>query len=336
MDVYIYDQGTHISCINNLFVIKRNTESTARLPLHMVESISMFGNVQMTTQAINTCLSEDIPILYYSYGGHYNGKISSEDVMRSDVVINQCKFLDNSAERLSFDKSIIEAKINNQLTVLRRYDRTHNFSEKSDCPNYEAMLKSMKNRLMRAEKQSEIMGIEGISGKIYFKALGSLFSESRFTFKGRNKRPPKDPFNAALSMGYTFLLNILTARISSEGLVAEIGMLHSNGYNRPALSCDLMEEWRQPIVDSTVIGMLLGNELLPVDFDFLENAVYLGKNGIRKLINKLHGKMQSKCQYIHGAERKLTFYEAVAHQIHSFRFMVKNQHSSDYQPIVLR
>ena len=62
MDVYIYDQGTHISCINNLFVIKRNTESTARLPLHMVESMIEKSQIKMAIDVTALIISSGIII----------------------------------------------------------------------------------------------------------------------------------------------------------------------------------------------------------------------------------------------------------------------------------
>ena len=336
MDIYIYTQGAHISFCDNLFVIETETDIRKQIPLHMVDSISVFGNVQITTQAISTCLRECIPVLYYSYFGKYIGKISRDDYVTPEVIRMQCCFSDNQEERMVFDRKIVRAKINNQLTVLRRYDRTRGFSTPEDRNEWECSLKLMKKKADNAENHSELMGIEGISGKIYFNALGKLFADTDYSFKGRTKRPPKDPFNAAISMGYTFLLNIITGKISGSGLIPQIGLLHSSGYNRPSLSCDLMEEWRQPIVDSTVIGMLLGNEILSDDFEYFESGVYLSKSGIKKLIHKLHSKMESKCHYISGIKKESTFISAISYQINSVKNMMRKESAVEYHPIVVR
>ncbi len=49
MEVYVYTQGAHISLRDNLFIVEKDKDTTKQFPLHMVESISVFGNVQLTT-----------------------------------------------------------------------------------------------------------------------------------------------------------------------------------------------------------------------------------------------------------------------------------------------
>ena len=71
----------------------------------------------------------------------------------------------------------------------------------------------------------------------------------------RVRRPPTDPVNALLSLGYTLLLQRTLAACEAVGLDAALGSLHEYHPGRPSLACDLMEPLRVPAVDRWVIAL---------------------------------------------------------------------------------
>ena len=77
-----------------------------------------------------------------------------------------------------------------------------------------------------------LMGLEGNGTELYFNAYQKLFPDE-LEFENRNRRPPKDIVNAALSYGYA----ILNARVILATLISGMdphgGFLHVDRSGRP-------------------------------------------------------------------------------------------------------
>lgn len=332
MILYVCTQGARISIHDNQFMVSVPGEAEKSVPLGMTESVELFGNVLITTQAVSTCMYEKIPIIYYSYAGKYRGRVVSPGMMRPENIMRQYRFFENNELRMQFAKKIIEAKIHNQLVVLRRYLKDTNTE---DVKMSLDRIKYMKKRIEKSSTIAQLMGFEGNAARQYFKLLGSI-PEDSFSFEHRTRRPPLDPVNAALSTGYSILMSEICGKLEANGLMAEIGAVHSMSSERPSLACDLMEEWRPVIVDSTVIGMVIGKEFKEEDFVMTEGAVWLGKTGLGKLLRKMQTKMNSPCQYLKGTDNMQTFQQALSHQIYDFRNMLESENSEKYSPIKIR
>jgi CRISPR-associated protein Cas1 len=100
--------------------------------------------------------------------------------------------------------------------------------------------------------------------------------------RGRNRRPPRDPVNALLSLGYSMLAKELTGVCHAVGLDPFLGFLHQPRYGRPALALDLMEEFRPLIADSVAISLINRGELGPEDFLRSANGTFLNDAGRKR------------------------------------------------------
>ena len=72
---------------------------------------------------------------------------------------------------------------------------------------------------------------------------------------GRQRRPPPDPVNAVLSLGYTMLTHECVSALRLARLEPSIGAFHVCRPGRPALALDLMEPFRPLIADSVMISL---------------------------------------------------------------------------------
>lgn len=95
-----------------------------------------------------------------------------------------------------------------------------------------------------------LCGVEGSAAAIYFKAYTQLFSAS-LDFTDRNRRPPRDPVNSVLSLGYTLLHQEAVNALKMNGLDPALGFYHQVCYGRDSLACDLMEPAR-PYLDELI------------------------------------------------------------------------------------
>jgi CRISPR-associated protein Cas1 len=328
--LYVCEQGARISFEENRFDVRYKGAVLQSIPAEMLEVIEVFGKVQITTQCVTECLKRGINILYYSlYGAYYGRLISTTHVN----VGRQADIERNEEFKLNFAKKIINAKIKNQIVILRRYSRD------TDVDVYPVVrqMQNMNEKVLNSKGIEQLMGYEGNAARLYFGQLGELINPA-FFFTGRTKRPPTDPFNSMISLGYSIVLNELYGKLEGKGLNPYVGIMHKDREKHPTLASDLMEEWRAVLVDSTALSMLNGNELKSKDFYMdLENpGVYLEKEALKKYIEKLEGRFRTENRYLTYVEYSVNFRRAMDLQVNQFVKAIETENVDEYFPIVIR
>ena len=126
-------------------------------------------------------------------------------------------------------------------------------------------LQSYRQKAASAADHGVLRGIEGTASRAWFDALAATMPTG-WTFPGRRKRPPTDPVNALLSLGYTVLYHRIEAACQAWGLDPCVGVLHEYRPGRSSLACDLVEPFRVPAVDRPLIQTLTAGEFSADDF----------------------------------------------------------------------
>lgn len=142
-------------------------------------------------------------------------------------------------------------------------------------------MKSVQESLIEKQTNNEIMGVEGLCSNIYFGCFKYML-KCDFQFEHRNRRPPRDPINAVLSLAYTFLTKDMCALLEAESFETYLGFLHGIRYGRKSLALDMIEEWRQPIVDQLVLRLFNKHMLTQYEFQDVEAGIHLTENGFKK------------------------------------------------------
>ncbi len=148
-----------------------------------------------------------------------------------------------------------------------------------------AQLASLRDQTNDATELDRLRGLEGAAAALYFGHFTTMLKGTageHFDFHGRNRRPPRDPLNALLSLAYSMLAKELTGICHVVGLDPFIGFFHQPRYGRPALALDLMEEFRPLIADSVALSLLNRQELGPSDFIQTTRGCFLTDNGRRQ------------------------------------------------------
>ncbi len=165
--------------------------------------------------------------------------------------------------------SFVVAKVERQLALLKahlsNYPDSHTVRSASDS------LSAVLERLRGLGSKSAtpmgldvLRGCEGSAAAAYFEAFGEL-NRSGLPFRGRSRRPPKDPVNAMLSFGYSLVLAEIRGYIEAHGLDAHIGFLHRDRYGRPSLALDFLEPYR-PSIDRMVLRCINNRVFQESDF----------------------------------------------------------------------
>ena len=146
----------------------------------------------------------------------------------------------------------------------------------------------------------EIRGREGMVGREYFSALPFLLNVQEgelLSFKGRNRRPPKDPFNALLSFGYALLYKDCVAALMAVGLEPAAGFFHTPRSAAYPLALDLMELFRVIGWDVPLIGSVNRKQWRKEDFEITSHQVWLNPDGRRKAIQLYEARKQEKWKH---------------------------------------
>lgn len=109
--------------------------------------------------------------------------------------------------------------------------------------------------MQQAQNLEMLRGVEGSAARLYFEALRLIIPDP-FSFEGRNRRPPRDPVNSLLSLGYTLLAQTVEMILHIQGLSTQIGFLHQPKDLKSLLVLDVMEMFRARIVDDMVVRLL--------------------------------------------------------------------------------
>lgn len=259
------------------FVVSQKREVQRKLPMHQVRSIYLYGAVQLTAQAAQTCLEENVDVAYFSPAGRYLGALQGLPASGVDARRGQYENFAREYFQVQLAGECIRAKIRNQRVMLMR----------NGSPD-KTVLKSLSRASEKAGKATsleEIRGIEGGAAALYFREFASMLkTEGRiaFDFSKRTRRPPRDPVNALLSLGYSILAKELAGICHVVGLDPFYGFFHQHRYGRPALALDLMEEFRPLVADSVAISLINRGELDEADFQFSARGVVLNGRGRRR------------------------------------------------------
>ena len=144
---------------------------------------------------------------------------------------------------------MVAAKLVNAAGVLRGLRTNHARPELAAAL---AALRELRLRVAGCQAAASLLGLEGAAARAYFGGLAATFVGD-IGFAGRERRPPPDPANALLSLGYTLLTNRLAGLVEARGLDPAWGFFHEERPGRPALALDLVEELRHPLVDRFVV-----------------------------------------------------------------------------------
>ena len=331
--LYVCDQGAVINSDQGYFVVKQKDGMLKKVPKETLEAIAIFGNIQMTTQCTKECLERGIPVSYYALNGAYFGRLHST---RHVNIFRQKKQFANSENEefcLGFAKNVLKAKIHNQRVVLKRYERSSSEDLQEECKN----IKIAENKLQNSSSIEEIMGYEGNASRNYFKGVSKIVKED-FKFNGRNRQPPKDPFNSMISLGYSLLMQEIYGELESHGLHPYAGFIHKDKERHPTLVSDLVEEWRAVIVDSVVLSLIQGNEIKIENFDMDWNTggVFIKKEGMKVFIQKFEKKLASEMGYLDYVNARTSFRRAIWLQIRELVKAIETEDYSLYHPMTIR
>ncbi len=256
--LYLTEQGSVLRKAGDRFLVEKDEEVLLDLPYHKLEAVLLFGNIQVTTQALGELLEKGVKLSLFSRQGGYRGCLTPPQGKNVPLRLAQFERYGDPKIALGTAVALVGAKIRNGLALLTHYREKHQVSPEFD--DARQTIATAFEACHAADSIASLDGYEGAAASAYFRCLME-FNTSGMKWPGRKRHPATDPLNALLSLTYTLLMHELTGLLDSIGLDPYLGFLHQMDYGRPSLALDLLEPFRHPVADRLVL-MLVNRQMI--------------------------------------------------------------------------
>lgn len=284
--IHVLEPGTAVGRTGEQLKLSRRGQPVETVPVRQVGQLVLHSFSQISTQALHFCVTQGIGVHFISGGGRYMG---SFDTRQGSIQrrIHQYQALNQPDTCLELARKLVTCRGQGQRKFLMRGKRGSQ-GKSAKLKRAIAQMKAVLKNVSSAPSRESLLGLEGNLAASYFTALPCLIAATvpaELRFDHRNRRPPKDRFNALLSFGYALLIKDVMNAILTVGLEPALGFYHQPRSQASPLALDLMEIFRVPLVDMVVMASInKGQWDVQADFDVRGVQVWLSDTGRRKFV----------------------------------------------------
>lgn len=334
--LYLVSSNGKIAKEGDVLVYRDHTGLTKKFIPEHLDLLVVIGDLEWSSQALNLLFQYQIPVYFLRKNGRTNGRLVFSDNKNTLLRHQQHMLAEDEAFVNRMALQIVKGKVQNEYLFMQRLSRK--YPDNQQILQAIGRMQTLKARIDSATNTNEVRGYEGLAAKEYFQCIGQNLLPSWAKFTKRTKNPPKDKVNAVLSFLYTVLASKLDTFIQEEGLDDSVGSLHDFSYGRRSLVFDLIEEFRTPLVDTTVCSLI--NELTLKEDSFRseliedtgENGVFLTIDGMRKTLSGFEKKLEQTHKYPLTGQT-LTYQEIMHKQVQQYKQVVCHL-KDQYEPFI--
>ena len=330
--MYVTEPGARIEKEYKRILVTKHDEVLKVAPLARLSEVVLVGYVGATTPAMLALLDAGVGLTFITRSGRLRGRLMPP--MPKNIPARQAQYAaaQEPALCLHLARAIVSGKLRNSRTVARRVVRERLGVDSGSIAEITRCLKA----LPAAADMDTIRGLEGRAARVYFYVWRQAFS-GELVFERRTRRPPKDPINSLLSLGYSLLTQNLMTACEVVGLDPYDGFFHADKHGRPALALDLVEEFRAIIVDSllrTLVNkrMVKASDFRPAGGN--KQGVYLNRRGLRMFFSQYSRRLNTRVIHPHYG-RRLTYQQCFEVQARLLRKVIEGE-LDDYPPFRVR
>lgn len=283
--IYITHQGAHVSRRDGMLAVTIDGALVERWPVDEVGRMLVFGNVQLTTQAIALMLANQIQVAFFSSSGRFRGHLVGPESGNVFLRLAQHERFQEPEFRLAWARELIVQKVSDARDRLLRFRRNH--PEVSEALERAAsdLLASLR-QVRTATDIDALRGHEGQAAAVYFSVFDQMI-RGPLTFERRSQHPAHNGVNALLNLGYTLLASEIAGRLEAAGFDPRIGFFHGVRYGRLSLALDVLEGHRVATVDRVVLAAVNRRVVSPDDFEDHggRRGVRLQRDALRRFLN---------------------------------------------------
>lgn len=269
--LYVQTQGSYLRLDHDTLKLDLEGKTAFQIPLHHLGGLTMFGNVLISPFLLHRCAEDGRSVVWLTRSGRFRARLTNPT--SGNVLLRRAQHaaIDSAETTLEISRRMVAGKLQNARTTLMRAARevgTNKGEAEKSLRHAARVHADTIHKLPSVRRLDEIRGAEGDAAKAYFAAFDAMILKNKddFSFRGRNRRPPRDPVNALLSFVYGMLRNECVAACEGVGLDPQMGFLHALRPGRASLALDLMEEFRAPFADRLVLSLINLGQVTPAGF----------------------------------------------------------------------
>lgn len=307
--LYIDEYGAHLGKHSERLMVTKKGETILQAPLLHLESVMIANQgVSLSAEAVRECTERGIPIYFISGSGTPYASLYSAGLTGTVATRRAQLLASQSSLGLKVAMLTSMGKLQNQANLIKYIAKYRKETDPALFNELHLRAGEVLDSLIEIERishypevedgsatlddlRSELMGLEGRAGERYWGAIKLVLPE-KYAFIGRTGRGATDPINAVLNYGYGILYGQSERCLVLAGLDPYAGFLHVDRPGKPSMTLDFIEEFRQSVVDRTVIG-LAGKG---VEFE-QDNENLLTKNTRRMLATKIQERLESEVSF---------------------------------------
>ena len=308
-DLVVDEYGAFVGKHSERLLVTKGKTTLAQAPLLHLESLTITNQgISISADAVEECAQRGIPIFFLNGNGKPYASLYSAGLARTAATRRMQLEAFRSGRGLYLGLAFSMGKLANQINFLKYMGKYRKESQPEVYQELHLLAGEVLDQIVALEQisrypevlageatvddlRAEVMGAEGQAAARYWKAIRLVLPE-KAAFPGRVGRGAEDPVNAALNYGYGVLYGQCERCLVLAGLDPYAGFLHVDRPGKPSLTLDFIEEFRQPVVDRTVVG--LANK--GVNFEQDEKNL-LTKETRRMLVEKVQERLNSETAY---------------------------------------
>lgn len=298
-DYYIFKSG-RLSRKDNSIILETN-EDTLPIPINDIDSIYLFGEVDLNTKLLNFLASNKIVVHFFNYYGWYTGSFYPREYLLSgEVIVKQVEYYQDLSKRMEIAKEFVKSAIHGFIYNLKRYPAIDE--------NYIKKLEEYSLSVNEQNNIAKLMGVEGNARDLYYQLFPDIINKD-IEFKKRVKHPPDNSMNAIISFVNSLVYTCIIKEIYKTQLNPTISYLHEPSYRRFSLALDISEIFKPIYGDRIIFDLLNNNQINEKHFDKDLNYCYLKEEGRKIVVKEFDDKL--KTTIMHKKLKRKVSYEKI-------------------------
>ena len=329
--LYVIEPGARIEKEYQRLLVTVDDEVIRSVPLRRVDHVVLGAGVGATMPALRALLRIGAGLSMINRWGKLEGVLMPAEDRNIPLRQQQCARAQDAAFCLAISREIVTGKLKNERNLARRMQRAH--PQAANAARIERINQALA-QVRQAPSLSALRGLEGAGARAYFAVFRATLEEA-YGFGKRKRRPPTDPINAMLSLGYSLLTLNLFMACRVVGMDPYEGFFHADKYGRPALALDLVEEFRHVIVDSVVLRLVNRNMVDADDFEPGEKGGVLMKpKALRVFFQQYTARLQTRVKHP-LSDRRFSYQQIFEIQARQMRKCIEGKVDA-YRPFLTR
>ena len=293
------------------------TNDKVNFPVESVDSLFLFGELDINTKLITFLAQQQIPTFCFDYYGNFTSVIMPRAAQLSGRLhIQQAQHYLNAKRRMILARAFVESAIFNIMRVVKYY--LTRVDDNQSLIEVLAMMERTREQLKVCSDIPTLMSGEGRVRDAYYQLWPTLLGEAvtkKFPFTKRERRPPSNELNALISFGNALCYSAVLRQLYRTALDPTIAYLHEPGDRRYSLALDVAEVFKPLLVDRTIFRLLKTGEITPKHFEDRLGGCYLTEAGRKVFVAHWDERMKQTVQH-RGLGRKVSYERLVRLECH--------------------